>query len=48
MNPTKEIYDLSINELKSLESTFKMLGRKEMLKEVEKEIERRSKNKIHR
>lgn len=39
---TKEIYDLTIEELKSLVSTFKLLGRgNEMLKEVEKEIKRR-------
>ena len=42
---TKEVYDLTINELKSLESTLKMLGRKDMLKVVVKEIKRREGNK---
>lgn len=40
---TKEIYDLTIEELKSLESTLKMFGksRKEMLDAVKKELKRR-------
>jgi hypothetical protein len=44
----KEVVDLTIDELKSLQSTLKMLNRKEMLQEVEKEIERRKKNGLKR
>ena len=42
---TKEIYDLTMEELKSLESTLTLLKREEMLKEIKKEIKRRKNNK---
>jgi hypothetical protein len=44
----KDIVDLTIEELKSLQSTLQMLNRKEMLQEVKKEIERRKKNGLKR
>lgn len=40
---TKELKDLTMDELKSLQGTLALLKRAEMLKEVEKEIKRRNK-----
>lgn len=41
MNPTKNISELTLKELNSLKETLTILGRQDIIKEVEKEIKRR-------